>query len=648
MNKKVRLFLSIWLFCAGLSRATTYYVDYDSGSDSFSGTTADTPFKYSPGDSQAGDKVRSVKLAPGDTVLFKGGVIYRGSIQLPQGGAPGKRITYKGDGWGTGRAIIDGSDLLTGWKRCETAAEANGNTNYQNLFYAYVPAASLPFLMNLHEADPANGNDDFLWMSQMPNPADRTFFNRRDGLHPVKNECMTPESIVSPDVLTWQDPLSLAGASALVWVNPNWTVRKEIREYIPAENKIIFTEPLEKNAIYTDKRDQAFAIYNSPAAIDVPGEYAVTLPDTSGRRKVLLWPRNPDGLEQRISRSVRTTGIDAGTYSHIEISGFEIRKFGGDQLREGCAILAFGGQDTERTDTILRNNLIYHNLHGSKGYGGIFAHKLHDSLIESNTVVRNSGHAGIFISACEDSVVRDNTIQYTGNTALRLYTCKRVQVLGNRISHIYATHANGITLYLGCFDVLVANNTVTDATTPLTHQNSGNLYFINNLLDGMNENKNANEWPLSKSGDRTSGKIVYLNNTLVNADSDAALALGRDNDNEYIVANNILDGMSFLQKCTPKLFLHSHNLYTGRNFSQTDKYGWKDGEKEIFGNTKPETVFENPAEMDFHLKNGSPADGAGIDVSAFYPVAVFPDFNFRSDIDGRPRSGWDCGAYAAP
>ena len=106
--------------------------------------------------------------------------------------------------------------------------------------------------------------------------------------------------------------------------------------------------------------------------------------------------------------------------------------------------------------------------------------------------------------------------------------------------------------------------------------------------------------------------------------------------------------MSFLQKCTPKLFLHSHNLYTGRNFSQTDKYGWKDGEKEIFGNTKPETVFENPAEMDFHLKNGSPADGAGIDVSAFYPVAVFPDFNFRSDIDGRPRSGWDCGAYAAP
>lgn len=647
MNARIRI-LSIWLFCAGLSPAATYYVDYASGSDSGSGTETNTPFRHSPGDPQAEGRAGAVKLEPGDTVMFKGGVVYRGSIQIQQSGEPGKPIVYQGTGWGPGQAVIDGSDLLTGWKRCESAADANGNPGYQNLFYAYVPASCSPFLMNLHEADPVSGEDTALWMSQMPNPADRTFFNRRDSLHPVKHEQMTLDSVVSPELLTYPEARSLEGASVLVWVNPNWTVRKEIREYIPAENKIIFTSPLANNAIYTDGRDQAFALYNSPLAIDTDGEYAVTPPDADGRRKVILRPRNPENLDRRISYSVRITGIATGPHSHIEITGFEIRKFGGEGLREGCGILAYGGQDTALTGLVIRNNLIHRNQHGSKGYGGIYAHKLQHSRIESNTVVRNTAHAGIFISECEDSIVQANTIQYTGNTALRLYTCRRVQVLGNRISHIYATHANGITLYLGCFDVLVANNIVTDATTPVTHQNSGNLFFINNVIDGMGENKNANEWPLSKSGSKTSGKIVYLNNTFVNADSDAALSLGRDNDNEYIVVNNILDGMGFVQKCTPKLFLHSHNLYTGRNFSQTAKYSWKDGEKEIFSNAKPGTVFENPDEKNFRLNPGSPAEGAGTDVRSFYPATVFPDFDFRKDIDGRPRSGWDCGAYAAP
>jgi parallel beta-helix repeat protein len=626
--------------------AATYYVDFAGGTDSQAGTSAEQSWKHSPGDPQAGDRARSVKLEPGDTILFKGGTVYRGSIRVPCGGAPGKRITYKGDGWGSSRAIIDGSDILTGWTRCTSAAEAGGNPDYPNLFFTYVPASCSPFLMNLHEMNSVNGEDEFLWMSQMPNPSDRYFFNRRDGLQPVKHDQITLESVVSPELLTQQDARSLDGASALVWGNPNWTLRREIREYIPAESKIVFTAPLEKNSIYTDGRDQAFAIYNSPLAIDVPGEYAVTPPDAAGRRKVILWPRSPENLEQSISRSVRKTGIETGPHSHVEVSGFEIRKFGGDALREGCAILAYGGQDAERTDTVLRNNLIYHNQHGSKGYGGIFAHKLHDSLIESNTVVRNAAHAGIFLSECEDSVVQGNTIQYTGNTALRMYTCKRLQVLRNRINHIYSTHANGITLYLGCYDVLVANNTVTDATTPITHQNSGNLYFINNVIDGQGENKNANEWPFKKSGGTASGKIVYLNNTFINAEARSSLSLGRDSSNEYIVVNNILDGLGFTQKITPKLVLHSYNLFTGRNYAQTAKYGWINGEKEIDAPMK--TVFEDPDGMNFHLKADSPAIGAGTDVSAFYPVTVFPGFDFRLDMDGRVRNGWDCGAYGAP
>jgi hypothetical protein len=52
-------------------------------------------------------------LMPGDTVLFRAGVVYRGSIEIKASGAPGKPITYSGQGWGTGRAIISGRDAVS-------------------------------------------------------------------------------------------------------------------------------------------------------------------------------------------------------------------------------------------------------------------------------------------------------------------------------------------------------------------------------------------------------------------------------------------------------------------------------------------------------------------------------------------------------
>lgn len=636
------LVLSLCLSC----QAATYYVDFASGSDADNGLKASTAWKHAPGDPQATDQPARARLQPGDVVQFKGGVVYRGSITLNAGGEAGARLVYQGTGWGAGRAIIDGSDLITGWRACRSAADAGGNLNFRQLFTTEVPAERSPFLINLHEIDAETGEDRTLYLSQTPNPEDFFFFNRRDGLHPVKHENMALDAITAPDFFTQPDADHWQGASLLIWVNPNWTVRKEIKAYDPAEGKVTLDSPLKKNAIYPDGRDQGIAIYNSPHAIDFPGEYAVLPPDDEGVRKVILWPHNPQGLDQRISGSVRTVGIRTGPHSHVEIAGFEIRKFGSESLREGSGIIAYAGQHTIRTDTVIRDNLIHSNKHGTKGYGGIYVHRLKDSLIEANTVTKNPLHAGIFLSDCEDSIVRENTIQYTGNTALRLYTCRRMQVLNNTISHIYSTHANGLTLYLGCYDVLVANNFIVKATTPITHQSSGNLYFINNVTDGQDEYKNVNEWPLPKGKTMTSGRVVYLNNTFVHAGGDASLNLGRDDNNEYIVINNILDGLSFSTKNNPKLVLHEYNLFVGRNYTQSAKYGWADGEGERFTQAPLDTIFVDPKAMDFRLKPGSPAVGAGIDVTRFYPSDVFPDFDFRTGITGAPRKDWSLGAYA--
>lgn len=62
-------------------------------------------------------------------------------------------------------AVLDGSEALTGWTNCTSAAACGDNANYANIYYAFIPAGfyNSPFTANLRE------NDDFLRIAQDPN-----------------------------------------------------------------------------------------------------------------------------------------------------------------------------------------------------------------------------------------------------------------------------------------------------------------------------------------------------------------------------------------------------------------------------------------------------------------------------------------------
>jgi len=92
------------------SLAATYYVDYVSGSDSNNGTSTSTPWKHCPGDSNATGNPGSTTLSGGDTIIFKGGVEYKGGVTVGSSGSSGSPITFDGNSagtWGTGDAIMD-------------------------------------------------------------------------------------------------------------------------------------------------------------------------------------------------------------------------------------------------------------------------------------------------------------------------------------------------------------------------------------------------------------------------------------------------------------------------------------------------------------------------------------------------------------
>ena len=94
----------------------TYYIDYDNGEDSNDGISTATPWKHSPGDTNATGNASATSLVASSTVIFKGGVQYIGTITLNWSGSSGNPILYDGNSagnWGTGKAIIGGDYSTT-------------------------------------------------------------------------------------------------------------------------------------------------------------------------------------------------------------------------------------------------------------------------------------------------------------------------------------------------------------------------------------------------------------------------------------------------------------------------------------------------------------------------------------------------------
>lgn len=108
-----RLLLALVLLAQAAS-ASTFFVDYLDGDDSANGTTTATAWKRCPGDPSATGVSDGTSLAPGDTVVFKGGSQYSGNVALPFSGSAEAVITYDGSGssWGTGKAIVDANYQL--------------------------------------------------------------------------------------------------------------------------------------------------------------------------------------------------------------------------------------------------------------------------------------------------------------------------------------------------------------------------------------------------------------------------------------------------------------------------------------------------------------------------------------------------------
>jgi hypothetical protein len=405
-----------------------------------------------------------------------------------------------------------------------------------------------------------------------------------------------------------------------LYAKPAFVYYKRITGFDPATHTIGF-ETLTASQVPYDKGG-AFSIVNSPRNIDMPGEYALVLePEKDGSHKLFLWP--PDaggGKPENLSRGQHGLGIGIGG-SFVTVQGFWVRKQGwdGDTGIRGAA-----PRNGRATDVVIKDCKVT-NLRGDGV--GITTNQIDNLLVEGCEVSDNAGHCkGIVLRNASNIVARGCLLKRNSSTALDFYTVTNAVVQDNTVVENPGMHANGLTFYVGCKDILVERNTVREGNVALTVQDGDGMIIRNNVLEGGGNSPAIGLWSGKPFND-----ILITNNVLrFHGESDWAAAIygGNPEAHGYAILNNVIDGVS--GNVLDKADMH-HNLFT--TYGPVMK-------KERMGDNKlvekVDELFVDARKGDYHLKAGSPAIDAGVAVTSVNKV----------DMDGHLRDARpDIGAY---
>jgi parallel beta-helix repeat protein len=596
-----------------------YHVDFRGGSDEHDGLTPRAALKHAPGDPAATGKAQAVALQPGDTVLFKGGVVYRGNVVVTASGEAGRPIVFDGNTagqFGQGRALLDGSEEVRGWQACRSAEEADGNPHWAQVYTAWLDTPVAPLSANVYQGD------RMCWVAQDPNPQDPFYQDRPEG-HRRFQEA-TADTITDPEYLTQADPHAWDGAWLVVYASPNYPYFVQVTGYDPAARRLTHSGKLEQPSSY--------AVLNVLRALDQPGEYVVR--QEQGRTRLYLWPHSAADLEKHgASVTRRGTAFVVEGRQHVEIRGFMIQKYVAEDRT------AMGVEVEKSSSVLVRDNEVRFGSHGRTGgvqHGaGIAVSEGQEVVLEGNRITDNRRCCGILVHPATRCVIRNNVVRKSGYVGIWLMRTTHSEVVGNTVTDNHGVHSNAISIYVDSSHILVAGNRVLRSDRPLTLGESNDLTIVNNLLVS-DTSLAVGLW----SGP-PQRRLVFLNNVMLGPEDQGLYAVNKVVE-DCVFENNIVGALYGGAPIDAAANTFRNNLYGDANrplYHASEKY-------------LPDlaALFVDPAKDDYHLRPNSPARGAGTDVSALYPRAAFPDYDFDKDLDGRPRAPggvYDVGPYAA-
>lgn len=426
-------------------------------------------------------------------------------------------------------------------------------------------------------------------------------------------------ALVDARTLTASDPAQFADTTLGVYAGRAAILYMPIRGYSPAEHRLDLDYYGGRQ--YADTR---YAFFNGVRLIDRPGEWSATPTADDASWRIVCWlPEAPAGTPITMSR--RAVGIRIEKASHVVVQGFRILRQGGDRSAAGIAGRGAASHVEIRDCEVTLVNGV-----------GITTTQIDDVVVERCRVHENPGHTkGIVLRNASRQTVQDCDLMRNTSTGIDFYTCAASTLRGNSVRDHKGMHANGITAYLGCTDLLVENNRVLGGNTAFTCQDAERILVRNNVFSGAGKSCAIGFW----TGPIKDARV--LNNTLVggprNVDWSAGFFTNCRKGEGWVFRNNIIDGLA---GDIPGDTQFSHNLYTFRGpwqLATADRPERPLADGERFA-ADPGAVFADAAADDFRPQPGGPAIDTGTPLGDAVPT----------DIEGTPRpqgAGWDIGAY---
>jgi len=506
-----------------------YYVDFDNGSDNAPGTSQNAAWKHAPGDPQATDMPSRASLMPGDTIMFRAGIVYRGTIQARSSIDPSRPLTYTGQGWGNGRAILSGRDAFNVTPQaCKSLPACAKLPNADQLIVIDLPVpvtSTSQIVLDGH----------ILQLTESPPPAEPFWFDNVDGYTKAP-----PEDLVAlGDGKTWQiqsdfinqklDGDEIEDLFLFIQGYPNLVSTGPAVAYNQRTSTIQFQPG---NFTRNQNREVQFALANHPRLIAQPFEYATI---AHGAKLIVRAPMNSVKLE--IARR-QSTFIAVGQ-KNLVIKGFEIQGYAGgpNEWRGGVALVADGSSNV----TFDANDV--HDLVSWVGSGAIGGGSIEGLTVTNNRFLNLPHGSGVRVAKVTNGRILNNEFDSIGRTGILIQDSDHVVLDRNILQHLHGTHGNGISIYRDNHDIVVSNNLVADATRAVTIEGNGkspptpnNIVFRANLLQGVGRYGIG----LQSWGGHLFGVVLERNVILVDP-SQWALGLS-GGDANVIVRQNILDG----------------------------------------------------------------------------------------------------------
>ncbi len=450
-------------FASQASAQRIFYIDFTSGSDSNDGISAGTPWKRAPGDPLASGQAAAMRLAAGDRLLFRGGVRYRGTININRSGTAEMPIVYDGSGWGDRRAIIDGSDMLPRVTACTSQAACLDSPHWQNLRRVAVPGTA-------RWSDWLFNGDHPMEMAQWPRIANYWDYDdsRQMATIPLaKLNDLKAGFIAVPGV-----PKQLGGGSPVLALFHNTTDIEHSTDFAISDAGIRFTQ-----AAYRphSNQDNRFSIANSPSEVDAPGKFALSPKDGMA----IFWPREGN-VASGMSIGSRRPGFVLQTVSHVKIRGFSFSNFASDN-REGKHDVISGVPIYGRLSSIgvqIHDNAIRAVVNHTRS-AAIRMIRANDLDVRRNRLEFLPWSSAIYVSnGTGRAFIGCNIITRIGRNGIRVLNNYETEITGNRIDQLEGMHGAGINLYLDNRIAVVRGNVITNARRPMTlHGDGGTPYF---------------------------------------------------------------------------------------------------------------------------------------------------------------------------